>query len=148
MENVTVRLAGSSDIDAVQRLQEQWHAEDITYGYEPNTRGFVAARLGPLFLVGEAEGEALAFAYGSVQVSGGLAVTPAGERYLEVDDIYVAPDYRSRGVGGRLLDRLIAAVEAEGVSRVHVFSATKDHDRVLDFYRKHGFRPWGVQLFR
>jgi GNAT superfamily N-acetyltransferase len=148
MENVTVRLAGSADIDAVLRLQEQWVAEDITYGFEPDPRKFAEARLGPLFLVGEAEGALVAFAYGSIHVSEGLSVTPASECYLEVDTIYVTPEFRSGGIGGGLLDGLIGAAQAEGVSRVHVFSATKDHDRVLEFYRKHGFRPWGVQLFK
>ena len=148
MTDVTIRQATSDDIDAVLELQARLDAEGIGYGYKPNTREFVAERLGPLFFVAETDDRIVGFAYGSLHTSEGLAVTPAGERYLEVDDIYVAPDLRSEGIGGRLLERLLEAAHEDGVSRIHVFSASMDHDRVLRFYRRHGFTPWGVQLFK
>ena len=148
MEGVTICLATEQDVEGVLDLQKRWQAEQITYAHEPNAREFVLGRLGPLFLIAEAEACFVAFAYGAVHQSSGLAVTPAGQRYLEVDDIYVAAEHRGRGIGGELLDGLIEAARREGVERVHVFSATKDHDQVLRFYRRHGFQPWGVQLYK
>ena len=35
-----------------------------------------------------------------------------------------------------------------GVAAFHVFTATRDIDRVLRFYRRHGFQPWGIQMSR
>lgn len=148
MEGVTVRECTRDDIEAVCRLEAKWAEEEITYGYLTNSRENLIGRLGRYFLVAEADEEIVGFVSGSVHVSEGLAVTPAGQRYLEVDDLYVTPELRSRGIGSRLLEDVMRTAESEGMDRVHVFTATKDMDRILSFYRGHGFRPWGVQLFR
>lgn len=83
-----------------------------------------------------------------MHVSDGLAVIPAGERYLEVDEVYVHPDHRSSGIGRRMLEALLQDAEGQGVSRALVYSATKDWSRMVDFYGRLGFKMWSVQLFR
>jgi ribosomal protein S18 acetylase RimI-like enzyme len=148
MEGVTVRECTRDDIDAVCRLETQWAEEEITYGCATDSRENWINRLGRYCLVAEVSGDIVGFVSGSVHASEGLAVTPAGQRYLEVDDQCVVPDLRSRGIGSRLLDDVMRAAESEGKKRAHVFTSTKETDRVLKFYRGHGFRPWGVQLYR
>ena len=81
-------------------------------------------------------------------VSEGLAVIPAQQRYFEVEDIYVRPEFRSRGIGGLLLGDLLRVAKEDGIERLSVYTATKDVDRVLRFYRDHGFESWFVRLFR
>jgi ribosomal protein S18 acetylase RimI-like enzyme len=51
-------------------------------------------------------------------------------------------------VSGALVDRVLAAAREEGVPRALVYSAAHDARRILDFYERHGFRSWSVQLFQ
>jgi len=150
MEKVTIRPASGDDIDAICALLERCAEEGVAWGFVAATPQRVTEQLGPLCLIGEADGGVIGFAAGSLHTNDGAygAVTRARETYLEVDDLYVAPELRSRGIGGRLLEALIEAARWEGVTRVHLFSTTKDHDAVLKFYRRHGFRPWGTQFYR
>ncbi len=70
-----------------------------------------------------------------------------GEEYLSLDQLYVHPDHRGRGVGSQLVAKLFAAAQAHGIDRHLVFSANTDWPRTLGFYRKHGFRPWFFMMF-
>ena len=146
-----IRACAEADLDAVLRLRRAWAEEEITYGYVPATREALLPLLGPYFLVAEDRDAVVGFAYGTL-VAGeqhqATAVIPSGQPYLNVDEIYVARGYRDRGIGGRLLDRLTATARAGGVTRFLVYSASKDLDGVLRFYRAHGFRSWYVQLFQ
>ncbi len=143
-----IRECTEEDLDAVLRMETDWADEDITYGQVAADRPHLMKHLGRHFLVAEAYGEVVGFAYGSAHTSDGLAVIPAGERYFEVDELYVAPRFRGRGIGGALLDDLLRTSQEAGMHRSLVYSATKDLDSILRFYRQHGFRSWHVRLYR
>ena len=148
MSKPHIRKCTPGDIDEVCRMQTEWAEENITYGFVPSSREVLINRLGPYFFVADVEGRIVGFVYGTVHVSEGLAVIPAGQQHLEIDDIYVEPEFRGRRIGGMLLDRLVQAAEQNGVRRFLVYSATKDMDEILRFYRGHGFKPWYVQMFK
>ena len=149
MSGILIRPASASDVAAVRRLQELWAAEEVTRGFTPEGEEQTALRVGgPYFLVAEAEGRVVGFACGAARVSEGTAVMPAGTPYVEIEDLYVAPDARGAGVGGLLVERLLADARREGVRKALVYSASKEVRGVLKFYEGHGFEPWFVQLFR
>lgn len=148
MNNVLIRRCADNDIDDVRRMQMQWAEEDITYGFVPSCREDLTNRLGSYFFVAEVDGCLVGFIYGSLRVSEGLAVLPAGQQYLQIDDIYVKPEFRDKGIGGRLLESLFQTAQHNGISRFLVYSATKDLDKILKFYRSHGFESWYVQMFK
>ncbi|HUV44043.1 MAG TPA: GNAT family N-acetyltransferase [Dehalococcoidales bacterium] len=148
MYDVAIRECTRDDIGRVMELDRTWEAEDSTYGYITESAEGLAARLGHYFLVAEVRGQIAGFAYGSAHTSEGMAVIPVGEKYFEVDAIYVTAGLRNGGIGGMLLDRLIEAARSNGVERFSVYTATKDLERILRFYRHHAFKPWYVRMFR
>ena len=148
METVYIRACTAHDIDVVCDMQERWAEENITYGFSPANRVDLAERLGSYFSVAEISDEIVGFCYGSAHVSEDLAIFPPGEQYLEVDDIYVIPEFRNRDVGSALLKALVHTAQENGVQRFLVYSATKDFQRIVSFYQDHGFRPWCVMMFR
>jgi ribosomal protein S18 acetylase RimI-like enzyme len=76
-------------------------------------------------------------------------VLPEGEPYVEIENVYVHPDFRHRHIGGPLLERLMAVAAHQGIQRFVVSSTSKEMDKMLQFYRRHGFfTPWYVQLFK
>ena len=148
--DIRIRQATGNDIEAVHQMEIQWAREDIVYGFVPTDANQLIKRLGPYFLVAEDGKDAFGFAYGSLRTSehhDHLAVIPAGQRYFELDAMYVEPESRDRGVGGALLESLIAAARSDNIARFNVFTAAKDQERIIRFYRRHGFTPWGAQLF-
>ena len=145
---VLIRSATEADVDLVLHMQQELEREGIGYGVVADTREHVSNMVGPYFVVADEPPALVGYAYGCVRTSDGLAVTPQGERYLEIEELYVAPERRRQGLGGQLLQTLIDRAADGGIMRIHVFSGTKDHDAILRFYRRYGFTPWGVQLFR
>ena len=146
--NPSIRAATAGDLDGVHQLQIEWSEEAITHGYVADSRENLSKKLGRYFLVAEVDGSVVGHVYGSASVSEGLAVIPARERYLEIEDIYVTPKFRDKGIGSLLIDELLQAAREDGIETFSVYSSTKDVDRILRFYRSHGFESWYVQLFR
>ena len=91
---VLIRQAAESDVQSVSRLQQQWVGEGSVYGFVPESPVEIVAALSPYLLVAETREEVIGFISGSVQRSEGMAVIPEGVCYLEIDNLYVSPEYR------------------------------------------------------
>jgi RimJ/RimL family protein N-acetyltransferase/N-acetylglutamate synthase-like GNAT family acetyltransferase len=143
-----VRAGSAADLPQVAELSRRWEAEAITRGFRADTEASLGERLGPYCLVAEHAGRVVGYAIGAVRESEGLAVLPAGVPYLEVEDLYLRPEHRSRGLGGRLLERLFEEAAARGVERALVYSSNLAWERTVAFYRRHGFRMWFVRMVR
>ena len=148
MDDILIRKCTLRDIDVIHQLEKQWAEEDITYGQEPNPVEKLMDKLGEYFLVADVDNGVVGFICGSMHVSEGLAVIPEGQGYLEIDDIYVRPEYRSQGVGGLLLESLLEIAKQQSIKRFSVYTATKNIDKIYNFYRSHGFQSWFIRLFQ
>jgi ribosomal protein S18 acetylase RimI-like enzyme len=148
MSETIIHRALAHDLQTVDSLQYRWETEEMTRGFKAVDAEALRSRVGPYFLVAEQAGRIVGFVCGSAHISEGNTVFSAGERYLEVDDLYVSPEMRNQGIGGRLLDELLAQAQREGIRRYLVYSSSRDTDAILRFYRRHGFETWYVQMFR
>lgn len=145
---VTVRKANETDVLKVVKLSELWVSECITYGLGPNSEELLRNNIGDYFWVAEINSEVVGYITGSVHESDGLAVIEKGERYLEVDEVYVHPEYRSENIGYLMVDKLLQTAEGNGITRSIVYSASKQWQKIVGFYEKHGFKMWFVQMYR
>lgn len=145
---MNIRSATSDDVPTMVRLSEQWAAEGITRGQQPDPAEHF--RDSSYLLVADSDGVIVGFAQGEREVSGPehTAVLPVGTPYLDITNLFVIPECRSQQVGSRLVDELLARATADGVERAMVYSAATELDRVMAFYQSHGFHGWFVQLFR
>ncbi|WP_370950254.1 GNAT family N-acetyltransferase [Amycolatopsis sp. cg5] len=82
------------------------------------------------------------------RVLGWIAVTPVSSRcvYAGVVEhsVYVDPEAHGRGVGGALLDRLIASTEAAGIWTIQS-GIFPENTASLALHRRAGFREVGVR---
>ena len=143
-----IREAVKKDVPLIQRLQQQLFEEEIIYGFVPETVEEMEKSIGAYFLVAEIDNEITGFICGDVSVSDGLAVVPKGESYLEIENLYVVPQLRKQGIGGRLVDELLLKAGRAGIAYVSLYSASKDVHGVLKFYERHDFQSWYVQMFQ
>lgn len=148
MDQLLIREATQNDISRVIQLQKLLIKEDLIYGFTPESERELIKKIGNYFLVTEVGGDIIGFIYGQVLKSEGLATIPQGEQYLEIEEIYIKPEFRNQGVGGKLLDRVVEEAKKNGVEKFSIYSASKDIDGILNFYRKHDFKPWFIQMVK
>ncbi len=145
---IEIRPAVQTDLDAIAALHQEWVEESNTYGLTALPASRLSAWLADCLLAAVVDGEVAGFIRAVVRDGPQLAVFDEGERYLEIEDLFVRSDRRRMGIGGALLDAMLDRANEMGIRRFQVFSAAKDQPAIVRFYERHGFRPWGVQLFR
>ena len=150
--DVRVRATGEADLVAVAALCGQWAAEGLTRGYGADTAEQLHERLGDCFLVAERDSAVVGFAIGQIRPTAGNefveGVLDDEPRYLEVQDLYVEAPSRGRGIGTRLVRRLLEIAAANGVSGSLVYSANHDYARTARFYETCGYRMWHIHMTR
>ena len=152
MEQVRIRACTFDDIDGVIALERRWEQEEIAYGdFNPLSREAyisILERFPAHFLVAESDGQLIGYIHASVQRNNPVEVIPAQEPYVAIEDIYVQQGFRDRDIGGALLERIFAVARQEGIHRFIVGTLSKETDKILKFYRSHGFTPWCIQFFK
>jgi GNAT superfamily N-acetyltransferase len=108
----------------------------------------ILERFPAYFLVVESAGQLVGYIHASVQRDNPVEIIPLDHPYVIIEDIYVRPDFRNRDIGGALLERVCTLAQQEGIAHFTVGTLSKETDRILKFYRSHGFTPWRIQFFK
>jgi branched-chain amino acid aminotransferase len=148
---VSVREATREDLPAVVGAVEELLAE---LGGRRPSRPEMEAEVGALLddgavgtlLVAEDDGSLV----GVLGASWQRAIHVPG-RYATIQDLWVHPEWRSRGIGAELVEALAAKAREQGVGRIEVglpretFSAIEQTEA---FYRGAGFEHLGPRMRR
>ncbi|MCM0650187.1 GNAT family N-acetyltransferase [Clostridium swellfunianum] len=148
MKKLIIRECSIEDLEDILLLQHQWVKEDITHGLIPVEKSYIETKLGKYFLVAESDSKIIGFVYGSIHTADNMAVIDNGQLYIEVEDIYVASDYRGTGLGSSLLDEILHIAKGNGIDRSLIYSSTKDMEGIISFYKKHNYKTWYIQMFK
>jgi GNAT superfamily N-acetyltransferase len=139
MTAATPRLATSEDADIITRLLKAFFSHE---GREVrHLRQNVEAILddpgrGFFTLAGES-----AVATTTIRISAG------GGASAEIEEIWVQPSSRGRGIGSRLLRSAVAECRRRGIQSIELRVTPDDHEvGIPDFYLKQGFRDRGRQI--
>lgn len=146
-----IRECTHRDIDEILQLERQWGQENITHYFVCSSRETVIDYLEHFpvyFFVAENNEGIVGYINGFAPFNEGGANTPEEEPCLEIHNIYVKPDFRGRGIGSKLMERLLATAEQNGIQSFLVDSVSTDMDKVINFYRSHGFTLGYVELFK
>ena len=143
-----VASATERDVATVHELMVQWEREGTTIGHTAPDEAYLRGFLGECFLVARDAGHHVGFVCARIMDNPGHAAMPTARRLLQVEELFVRPEARQRGIGSALVRAALQWGRERGLVAFHVFTATRDTDRVLRFYRRHGFQPWGIQMYR
>jgi L-amino acid N-acyltransferase YncA len=142
--STTVRPLTDADLDRVSEIFG-WYALNsmATFAESPrsdqqwcNLRAALTDR-GLPFLVAEADGDILGYAYAAPWRSG-----PAYRHTVE-DSVFVAPGLTGQGIGRRLLTDLVAASAAAGARQMIAVIADTSDDASVRLHAACGFRRAG-----
>jgi L-amino acid N-acyltransferase YncA len=145
MTSIPIRSAQPRDLAAITAIYD--HAvRHGTASFEiepPNqeemTRRYEALRAGGYpYLVAEPAGEVMGYAY-----AGPYRARPAYDWSVE-DSIYIAPQAQRQGIGGALLERLIAEAEAGGFRQMIAVIGDSTNTASIELHRRAGFRMVGT----
>ncbi len=146
-----VREATPTDLTTLARavaelLRELGSTPPPTAAIEAAARELVENPRAGALLVAVAEGEIV----GVLGASWQSALHVPG-RYALIQDLWVARAWRSRAIGGALLDALFELARAQGMPRVEVGLPRESFAAIAAtraFYRANGFEPLGERMRR
>jgi phosphinothricin acetyltransferase len=105
---------------------------------EMDRRRRVISEHGLPYLVAEADGRVIGYAYASV-----FRPRP-GYRFTVEDSVYVAPDAAGAGVGHAVLSQVLAACEAMGLRQIVAVIGDSGNAASIALHRKLGFADAGA----
>lgn len=134
-------------LETLAALSADWEAENSCHGYHANSReDFLDKRV---FLAMDGEtvtGYLLGYPTHTERDS---SIMPRGTSCFELDELYVRPELRSRGIGKALYDHAEAAAKADGMEYILLSTPSKDHRRILHFYIDElGMEFWNARLYK
>lgn len=136
--NVGIRFATTRDLP---RLTSLFDAYRVFYGLAPNPPAaaqFLSTRLArdeSVILVGTIHDDVVGFA----QLFRTFSSLSLGS-VIVLNDLYVDPSARRRGIGGRLVDSAVEYAKQWGAIRLDL-EAHPDNAPALELYREKGFVP-------
>jgi GNAT superfamily N-acetyltransferase len=154
-EKVTIIDAGHHHIPAIvevwTELMDHHSRLDPIFEYKETGPDQIEAHLRELtgrddakVIVAVSGGRVIGFTLGIISKHPPVLVT---ETYGLVSDIAVVEAFRRRGIGGRMLEKVIGWFEETGIDRVELRVSPKNTIG-YSFWEKHGFKDYLHVLYR
>ena len=143
---VTIHEAKQSDLKRILELSLMWEKEDSCYGYRANTEDDLKDR----YIIAAYDDELIAYVFGKEEVQDKqTSVIDKNMHYFEIEELYVHPSYRSRGVGKQLMESLQKELKKKGLEMMMLSTATKNWKAIMHFYIDEiDMNFWSARLYK
>ncbi len=146
-----IRPAVKSDVQKLQDLNDEVFVDNSKY--DPDLkRNWAQSGLGKKYfaeVVSDPEAICL-IAEENNKPIGYIAAGPKEfnyrlSKYLEIQNMGVSPDFRSKGVGSQLMNKCLAIAKSRGYQKVYVTSYF-ENSKAVSFYENNGFKRIDLSL--
>ncbi len=123
-----------------------WEKEDSCFGYRANSHEDLENEI--IYLAYEGK-EVIAYLFGHYELTEKNSVAvPQNSKCFEVEELYVLPEQRSKGIGTELFRFLEKDIEKD-TDFITLSTATKNHRAILHFYIDElDMSFWSARLFK
>lgn len=138
-----IRAANLEDIPKLMKLDKNWDEENITWNFSKLTKkDFQENITDNITLVAEENNEIVGYLLATREKATSSKHTiKKNQKYLDIDSIYVAKNYRDKNIGSKLLKYFFKIAKNENYKIIKVAASSVDIISVIRFYEKHGFKP-------
>ncbi len=140
MSSFGVRRANERDIGVLSMLAEKFMPKEATGEKRTETLGKALKNPNYELLVAEIDGEIAGFIDQWI-----VHDFAHGAQLSYIQNLYVTSKHRRKGVGSKLLDRIIESAKDKGVLEIHLVTEFENKP-AISLYRKHGFVKESLQL--
>lgn len=133
-------------LEQLLSLSEDWETENSCYGYKRNTPDYIKENR--IFAAFE-NGSIIGYLFGHEEtVEKTTSIYTSGTKCFEIEELYVKPQFRSRGIG-RALFQYVEKEIADKADMILLSTATKNFRAILHFYIDElGMDFWSARLFK
>ena len=143
---ITIHQTRQSDIKRLLDLSLMWEKEDSCYGYRANTEDDLKDR----YILAAYDDELIAYVFGKEEIQDKqTSVIDKSMHYFEIEELYVHPSYRSRGIGKQLMESLQKELKKKGLEMMMLSTATKNWKAIMHFYIDEiDMNFWSARLYK
>ena len=143
---ITIHQARQSDIKRLLDLSLMWEKEDSCYGYRANTEDDFQ----DCYILAAYDDELIAYIFGKEEIQEKqTSVIDKNMHYFEIEELYVHPSYRSRGIGKQLMESLEKELKKKGLRMMVLSTATKNWKAIMHFYIDEiDMNFWSARLYK
>ena len=133
-------------LEVLKQMSADWAAENSCRGYYANDESDIRGNRIFLALEGDTP---VGYLFGQVtRAERTSTVIEENTPYFEVEELYIVPGWRSRGVGGALF-RYAESQVKQDAEYILLSTATKNWKAILHFYiDEMGMDFWSARLFK
>ena len=143
-----IRNATGKDVAGIAVLVSRFVNEVPVWGLVVRTEDDLRKLDARLIWVVEDNNKLVGYAICLPRANDGSCIYSERDKILELDEIYLIPEARGKGIGSQLLKLIENYARAQGYTKLFVYSSVYDLDLSLKFYRGNGFQTWAVQMFK
>ena len=143
---VTIHEAKHTDTKRLLELSLMWEKEDSCYGY----RADMEDDFQDCYILAAYDDELIAYIFGKEEIQDKqTSVIDKNMHYFEIEELYVHPSYRSRGIGKQLMESLEKELKKKGLEMMMLNTATKNWKAIMHFYIDEiGMNFWSAKLYK
>jgi GNAT superfamily N-acetyltransferase len=152
--NVEIRKATLKDLSIIQDLNLMLFKKEYKEYDKSLNLNWTKGKEGTIYfkkritdkdscaLVAVVEGKIVGYRVGAILKPEAYRILP---NYAEAENMFVLPEYRSKGIGTKLLKEFLKWCKAKGSKRVKLVVDSRNK-KALDFDRRIGFKDYSIIL--